>query len=153
MFKLTFLGVVLLCRWCNVLRMRTHILATRRIRSPLTMATSYRKLDKFNPVWGEDWTQYIEYYFLANGITSANMQSAALISAMIAKVYKTLWILITPHNPSNKSFKQLIEIVMKYFCPPLSEIEQRFKFNTWARKPGKSVANYIHQAMSTIPLL
>ena len=54
------------------------------------MATSYRKLDKFNPVWGEDWTQYIEYYFLANGITSAYMQRAALISAMVAKVYKTL---------------------------------------------------------------
>ena len=41
----------------------------------LTMATSYRKLDEFDPASDEDWTQYIkqmEYYFLANEITSAD---------------------------------------------------------------------------------
>ena len=49
-----------------------------------TMATSYRKLD-FDPASGEDWTQYVEwmeYYFLVNGITSADKQRAVLISAM-----------------------------------------------------------------------
>ena len=112
----------------------------------LTMATSYGKLDEFDPASGEDWTQYIErmeYYFLANGITSADKQRAVLISAMGAKAYKTLRNLITPHNPSDKSFKQLVEVMTKHFCPPPSEIVQRFKFNTRARKPGKSVANYI----------
>ena len=41
------------------------------------MATSYGKLDEFDPALGEDWTQYIErmeYYFLANGITSGDKQ-------------------------------------------------------------------------------
>ena len=32
---------------------------------------------------------------------------------------------------------------MNHFCPPPSEIVQRFKFNTRARKPDESVANYI----------
>ena len=34
------------------------------------MATSYGKLDEFDPASDEDWTQYIKrmkYYFLANG--------------------------------------------------------------------------------------
>ena len=62
---------------------------------------------------------------------------------MEAKAYMTSQNLITPHNPSVKSFKQLIEVMMKHFCPPPSKIVQRFKFNTQARKPGKSVANYI----------
>ena len=112
----------------------------------LTMATSYGKLDEFDPALCEDWTQYIErmeYYFLANGITSANKQRTLLISAMRAKAYKALRNLITPHNPSDKSFKQFVEVMTKHFCPLPSEIIQRFKFNTRARKPGESVANYI----------
>ena len=48
-----------------------------------------------------------------------------------------------PYNPSDKSFMQLVEVMTKHFCLPPSEIIQRFKFNTRARKPGKSVANYI----------
>ena len=112
------------------------------------MATSYGKLDEFDPASGEDWTQYIErmeYYCLANGITSADKQRAVLISAMGSKAYKTLRNLITPYNPSDKSFKQLVEVMTKHFCPPTSEIVQRFKFNTRARKPDESVANYISE--------
>ena len=80
---------------------------------------------------------------MANGITSADKQRAVLISAMGAKAYKTLRNLITPHNPSDKSFKQLVEVMTKHLCPPPSEIIQRFNFNMRARKPGESVANYI----------
>ena len=83
------------------------------------------------------------HYFLANGITSADKQQAVLISAMGAKAFKTLRNLITPHNPSDKSFEQHVEVMTKHFCPPPSKIVQRFKFTTRARKPGKSVANYI----------
>ena len=38
---------------------------------------------------------------------------------------------------------QLVEVMTKHFCLPPSEIIQRFKFNTRAKKPGRSVANYI----------
>ena len=97
------------------------------------MATSYGKLDEFDPTLGENWTQYIEqieYYFLSKGMTSADKQSALLISAMGAKAYKTLQNLITLHNPSDKTFMELVEVMIKHFCPPLSKIVQRFKFNT-----------------------
>ena len=110
------------------------------------MATSFGKLDEFDPASGEDWIQYVErmeYYFLANGITSGEKQRAVLISAMGAKAYKILRNLITPSAPSDKSFKELVEVMTKHFCPPPSEIVQRFKFNTRVRKPGESVANYI----------
>ena len=95
------------------------------------MASSFGKLDEFDPESGEDWVQYVErmdYYFLANKIT---------------KSYKLLRNLITPKAPSDKSFKELVEAMMKRFCPPPSEIVQRFKFNMCVRKPGESVANYI----------
>ena len=127
-----------------ILRTLSHIGDKDNLRP--TMATSYGKLDEFNPTLGEDWIQYIkwmEYYFLANGITYTNKQRAVLISVMGAKAYKTLWNLITLHNLSDKSFTELVEFMTKYFFSPPSEIVQRFKFNTRARKPGESVANYI----------
>ena len=111
-----------------------------------TMATSYGKLEEFDPASGEDWIQYIErmeYYFLANEITSTEQRQAVLLSAMGAKAYKILRNLITPATPSDKSFKELVDVMKKHFCPPPSEIVQRFKFNTRMRQSGESVANYI----------
>ena len=85
------------------------------------MAASFGKLDEFDPASGEDWIQYVEqmeYYFLAK--------------------YKILQNLITP---SDLAFKDLVEAMTKYFCPPPSEIVQKFKFNMCVRKSGRSVAN------------
>ena len=90
----------------------------------------------------------MDYCFLANAISSSEKPQTALISAMGAKAYKVLWNLINSGTSSNKSFKELVE----HFCPPPSEIVQRFKFNTHVRKPGESVANYIGelQALSQL---
>ena len=110
------------------------------------MATSFGKLDEFDPGSDKDWTQYVErmeYYFLAIEIMSSDKKRALLISAMGAKSYKLLRNLITPAAPSDKSFRELVEALTKHFCPPPSKIVQQFKFNTRVRKPGESVANYI----------
>jgi len=85
----------------------------------------------------------MEYYFLANGISSSDKQWAVLISAMGTKAYTILQNLITPNTPSDLSFKELVKVMMKHFCPPPSEKVQRFKFNSQVRKSGKSAANYI----------
>ena len=85
----------------------------------------------------------MEYYFLANEITSTEQRRAVLLSAMGAKAYKILRNLITPATPSDKSLKELVDVMKKHFCPPPSEIVQRFKFNTRMRQCGESVANYI----------
>ena len=110
------------------------------------MASSFGKLEEFDLGAGEDWIQYVEqmeYYLLANEITSSHKKWALLISAMGAKSYKLLRNLITLAAPSDKSFTELVEALMKHSWPPPSEIVQRFKFNTHVRKPGESVANYI----------
>ena len=134
--------------------MRISHIGDEHIRNH-AMATSFGKLDKFDPDSGEDWTQYVErmeYYFLANEITSSDKKRALLISAMGAKSYKRLRNLITPAAPSDKSFRELVEALTKHFCPSPSEIVQRFKFNTRVWKPGESVANYIAelQALSEL---
>ena len=110
------------------------------------MATSFGKLEEFDPSSGEDWIQYVErmeFYFAANGVTDASKQQAILLSTIGAQAYKVLRNLISPSTPTEKSFKELVEAMTKYFYPPLSEIVQRFKFNTRVRKPGESIATYI----------
>ena len=82
----------------------------------------------------------MEFYFVANGVTDTGKQRAILLSTM---AYKVLRNLIFPSTPTEKSFKELVEAMTKHFCPPPSEIVQRFKFNTRLRKPGESVAIYI----------
>ena len=70
------------------------------------MATSFGKLEEFDPTSGEDWTQYIErmeFYFLANGVTDAGKQRAILLSTIGAQAYKVLRNLISPSAPSERS--------------------------------------------------
>ena len=95
------------------------------------MAATFGKLEEFDTATGEDWIQYVErmeYYFQANGITEADTKRAVLISAMGGKAYKLMRNLISPAKPKDKSFEQLVETMKKHFCPPPSEIVQRYKF-------------------------
>ena len=101
-----------------------------------TMATSLGKLEEFDLISGDDCIQYVErmeFYFLANGVTETDKQRAILLSSTGAQAYKILRNFISPSTPMEKSFKQMVEVMKKHFCPSPSEIVQRFKFNTRVR--------------------
>ena len=75
------------------------------------MAMMLGKLEEFDMATGKDWTQYIErmeYYFQANKITEGDTKRAILISAMGEKAYKLMRSLISPAEPNDKSFGQLV---------------------------------------------
>ena len=107
------------------------------------------KLEKFDPTLANDWTEYIEWigfysgYFLTNGVTDTSKQRTILLSSISMQAYIILRSLIYPSTPTDKSFKELVEVMTNYFCPQTSEIVQRFKFNTRMTQPGKSVATYV----------
>ena len=97
------------------------------------MAVSFGKLEEFDTVDGDDWVQYIErmeHFFLANDITDATKQRSILISSMGQKAYKTLRNLVAPTKPTDISFTNLVKAMTAHFCPPPSEIVQRFQFNS-----------------------
>ena len=109
-----------------------------------TKATSFGKLKQFDPSSSEDWIQYVErmeFYILQLMVPRA--LANILLSTIGAQAYKVLQNLISPSTQTEKSFKESVEVMTKHFCPPPSEIVQRFKFNTRLRKPGESVATYI----------
>ena len=59
--------------------------------------------------------------------------------------YKLLGGLLAPAKPGDKSYDELVEVVMNHCNPTLSEIVERFKFHTRFRRPGESVAMYVSE--------
>jgi len=48
--------------------------------------------------------------------------------------------LTSPDKPSDKPFKDLVEVMTKHFCLPPSEIVQQYKFNLRVFQDDESVA-------------
>ena len=96
----------------------------------------------------EDWKSYTErlaQYFKANDITDASKQRAVLISSCGARTYRLMKDVLTPRNPSEVDYDELVTAMTTHFQPPPSEIMQRYRFNMRVRRPHESVATYLAQ--------
>ena len=107
------------------------------------MVATFGKLEEFDTATGEDWVQYIErmqYYFQANKISAEEMEACKiLISTVGAKAYKVMRNLISPANPSDKSF-QLVEIMRKDFLSSSFSNSTMLQVNSRLQQDGESVA-------------
>ena len=109
-----------------------------------TMA-AFGKIEEFHADVDE-WSQYTErlaQYFIANDIENADKQRAILLSVCGAKTYGLMRSLVSPDKPSDKTYKELCELIQAYHNPKPSAIVQRFKFNSHFRKPGQSIAEFV----------
>ena len=57
--------------------------------------------------------------------------------------YTLLRNLIAPAKPADKTFKELVEVLSKYYSPQPTEVMQRFRFNSRSRKEGESITDYV----------
>ena len=93
-------------------------------------------------------TQYIEYFFEANNIDSAEKRRAVLLSVIGSATYKILRNLLSPVKPGDKSYDQLVDALTKHFKLAPSEIVERFLFHSRSRRDGESVATFIAELRS-----
>ncbi|XP_071493853.1 uncharacterized protein [Diadema antillarum] len=103
------------------------------------------KEDEFRPDH-DGWDQYterLEHYFGANGITDSGKQRAILLTVTGAKAYSLLRNLVSPAKPGNKTFDELCALMKRHYNPVPSEIVQRCKFNSRFRSEGESVADFV----------
>ena len=99
----------------------------------------------------ETWEHYTErlgQYFVANGIGDEKddekaRRRAILLSVCGAKTYKLMSDLLAPTKPSEKSYKELVDLVQNQLVPKPSEIVQRFKFHNRSQEEGETVAEYV----------
>ena len=108
------------------------------------------KLVDFDPAV-ETWEQYAErlqHFFDANEIQDDSRKRSILLSVLTPKNYKLLRSLLSPEQPRDKSFAQIVEVLQKHHTPSPSEIVQRFKFHSRSRKEGESIAFYVAELRS-----
>ena len=73
----------------------------------------------------DDWLQYVErleYFFVANGVTTAEKKRAVFLTVVGAATYKTLRNLVSPAKPGEKSYSELVRVLSKHYKPA-----ERFK--------------------------
>ena len=94
----------------------------------------------------KEWPQYIKYlefFLIANKITDDALKRATVLSVMGPQTFKLLQNLITPVQPGDKMYAELVEVLTDHFSSKQLEIVQRSKFYSRLRKPVENILSYI----------
>ena len=111
------------------------------------MATATGHFGSFNPSV-ETWTAYtarLGHYFIANGISNVDKKRSTLLTVCGPATYQLICDLLSPTNPTEKNFDELVDLVKKHQDPAPSEILQRYHFFTRVQKPDESINDYVAQ--------
>ena len=110
------------------------------------MASFGGELEKFDINGDEPFENYkerVEFYCQYKQITDATIQKATFLSAMGPDTYAMVKNLCTPAKPSEKTLKELTDMIEDHLSPKKNVIMERFRFNSRNRKEGESVKEYI----------
>ena len=100
----------------------------------------------------EKWSNYVErlqQFFIVNDIKDDKKKTAILLSVIGASTYALLKNLVSPVCPSEKSFKEINEVLKNHFEPAVLVIAQRFKFHKREQQPGES-ANVFYSELKSL---
>ena len=94
----------------------------------------------------DEWKHYVErlgFYFTANKVTDKDQRKAVLLSVCGAQTYKLIRNLLAPQTPNAVEYDDIVKRVQDHVRPKPSVILQRFRFNSFKRKEGESVADFV----------
>ena len=94
----------------------------------------------------EEWPKYaarLKHFLAVNRTMDEGQKTSVFLATIGPETYKLLCNVLTPEDPGNKRFADLVTTLMNYYSPKPSEIVERFKFYTRDRKKGESVVAYI----------
>jgi hypothetical protein len=93
----------------------------------------------------EDWLSYTErmqQYFVANAVEE-DRQRAMLLSTCGPPTYQLMKDLVAPEKPTQKTFKELVELVEAHKNPQPSIIVRRFHFHSRAQSETETIPQYV----------
>ena len=94
----------------------------------------------------ETWASYterLEQFFLANGITDGGKKRATLLAVCGPEIYQLIRDLLSPVKPTEKSFKDLVALVKDHQEPAPSAIVERFRFFSCSQRPDESISDFL----------
>ena len=108
------------------------------------MAT-YGTVGQFNPK-AEKWDFYVERlqeFYVANGIDDAARKRAILNSTVGADTFKLIRDLLSPTEPKDATFDNIVDKLAKHYTPIKSPIIARSDFDSRVRLPNEPVPVFI----------
>ena len=110
------------------------------VARPISMAAAtVGRMEQFDPD-NESIVVYLErmqLYFEVNGI-KPEKQVPVFFSIIGRENYGLLRNLSAPEKPSEKSLKQLTDILKRHYEPKKVTIAARFQFHQWKQEPGET---------------
>eukprot|EP00731_Ephydatia_muelleri_P028865 Em0020g509a len=94
------------------------------------------------PTTGVVYSERLEQFFKANGISDPEKQRAVLLSTCGNETYLLIRSLAAPDKPTDKSISEILELARDHFCPSRSVIVQRYNFNCRTQKEGETVSQF-----------
>ena len=115
------------------------------ITSVIIMATAL--IGSINPFESntETWTSYqerLEQYFIVNDI-AAEKRVAGLLTLLGERTYCLLRSLTSPAKPSEKTYKELCDLLSTHLSPKPLIIAERFRFHKRNQATGECIKDYV----------
>ena len=107
---------------------------------------AFCNMEAFNPERGGDWqmyTEWMEQFFVANGIDSNAKKKAVFLIVIGGKAYGLLRNLMSPTKPADADYATLIKAMKDHLSPKPLVIAERFKFHKRDQHKGESVAQFL----------
>ena len=106
--------------------------------------TGLDKLELFNPHLEtfERYVQRVKIYFAANGVREER-KKFVFLNSLGVKHFNLLANLLSPDDPTTKTFDELVEILDKHFRPTTSNVAERYRLNCRRQRENESIADFV----------
>ena len=105
---------------------------------------TYGKVKAFNPK-ADDWEEQLRCYMIANNITDSAKKRSILLTVCGDQTFKLLQSLVPDGklDADDLTYDSLVGLLKSHYKKKQTVVVHRFNFNTHARKPSESIADYI----------
>ena len=107
---------------------------------------SFGKVMKYNHgADREAYTEQLDFYFLANGVTDDQTKKAILLSNVSTETYQLLKDFLVPATPKDAdvTYSVIVDRLQKHTKPEKSALVARYEFDNRSRQVGESVSDYV----------
>ncbi|KRZ92743.1 hypothetical protein T08_14090 [Trichinella sp. T8] len=105
-------------------------------------------IEEFDISKPKEWTactSRLNFFFEAHNVTDSAKKRAILLSSCGGAVYNLIQALISPANPNEKSFDEILFVLEEHFSPQPPEIAKSNAFHKRNQKVGESVGDFVDE--------
>ena len=111
---------------------------SRRIMSSMGKIESFDSTQETFPRY----VRRVKNFFSANSV-AADKQKYVFLNSLGRQHYNLLANILSPEEPEQKTFDELVDVLTKHFQPPTSVISGRYSLHSLCQEPDESIADFV----------